>query len=211
MYLLNCPIDESLNAITKQTCNFKVGQVVKLAFGIIGTDKPFVETGVGATPITAKASWDPLIAATDATKIVVTNYISEFVVAPTDVIEDGGDTNINRIPELIDGGNAAVTFNPKGIQPAIRAAMKQLTQFSHIMPGVTELGVMFINADGDIIRDSTNYWIPVYNFFIGDSDVVAEKGKTNSTIGKFMLTYGWSDNLVKSTPAFNILATYPTA
>jgi len=211
MDLFKCPLDETLPDMPKQACSFRIGQVVKLVFGIIGSTPPFSETGETPTPITAKASWDPLVSATDATKIVVTNYLNNLVVPSTDLIEDGGDTNINRVPEMVDGGNAQATFNPKDIEPAIRVAMKKLTQFSAIQPGVSELGVMFINADGDVIHDGTKYWIPVYNLFIGDSDIVAEKGKGNSSIGKFLLLYGWSDNLKKSTPAFNILASYPAA
>lgn len=211
MNLFECPLPATLPDIEKQACSFRIGQIVKIAFGIIGSTPPFAETGEPATPITAKASWDPLVSATDATKIVVTNYLNNLVVPSTDVIEDGGDTNINRIPEMVDGGNAQCTFNPKDIESSIRAAMQGLIPFSAIMPGVSELGAMFINADGDIIHDATNYWIPIYNLFIGDSDVKAEKGRGNDTIGKFWMLFGWSNNLKKSTPAFNILASYPAA
>jgi len=202
----NCPVDETLTEIERQNCNFKIGQVVKLVFGRIGSTAPF-------TPVTilTKTAWDALVTADDATKIVVTNYLNNLVIPSTDSVEEGGETNINRMPELIDGGNAAATFNPRGIEPKIRAAMQKLTQYSAIQPGVSELGFFMVNSDGDVIVDETDFWIPVYNLFVGDSDVVAEKGKSNSSIGKFMLAFGWSNNLKKFTPSFNLLATYPIA
>ncbi|GGG97403.1 hypothetical protein [Pedobacter zeae] len=206
MNLFNCPLDEALTEIVRQSCNFKIGQGAKLVFGIIGSTAPFTPT-----TILTKTAWDALVTATDETKIVVTNYINNLVIPGTDAVEEGGETNLNRMPELIDGGNAAATFNPRGIEPAIRAAMQKLTPYSAIQPGVTDLGFFIINSDGDIVCDATNVWIPVYNFFLGDSDVVAEKGKSNSSIGKFMLAFGWSNNLKKYTPSFNILATYPIA
>lgn len=206
MDLFKCPVDAALTTIPKQTCNFKIGQVVKIAFGRIGSAAPFTPT-----TILTKTAWDALVTANDATKIVVTNYINNVVIPSTEAVEDGGETNVNRMPELMDGGNAIATFSTRGISAAVRAAMKKLTQYSAIQPGVSELGVMFLNVDGDIICDETNVWIPVYNFFLGDSDVVAEKGKSNSATGKFTLTYGWSDKLTKYTPAFNILAAYPSA
>ena len=89
--------------------------------------------------------------------------------------------------------------------------MKALTPYSAIQPGVSELGFVMINSDGDIVCDETNIWIPAYNFFLGDSDVVPEKGKSYNAVGKFTVLYGWSDNLKKYTPAFKILNTYPVA
>ena len=202
----DCPLEEALIEILRQNCNFKIGQGAKLVFGRIGSTPPFTPTD-----ILTKTAWDALITATDETKIVVTNYITNLVIAGTDSVEEGGETNLRRMPELIDGGNAAATFNARGIEPAIRAAMQKLTPYSAIQPGVSELGFFIINSDGDVICDKDNIWIPIYNFFIGDSDVVAEKGKSNSSICKFMLEFGWSNNLAKFTPAFNVLASYPVA
>ncbi|MCX3264806.1 hypothetical protein [Pedobacter agri] len=200
----DCPLEDALIEILRQNCNFKIGQGAKLFFGRIGATAPFTPTS-----ILTKTAWDALISATDETKIVVTNYITNLVIAGTDSVEEGGETNLRRMPELVDGGNAAATFNPRGIEPAIRAAMQKLTPYSAIQPGVSELGFGIINSDGDLIVDKTTVLIPIYNFFLGDTDVVAEKGKSNSSIGKFMLEFGWSNNLVKYTPSFNILATYP--
>lgn len=202
----DCPLEEALIEILRQNCNFKIGQAAKLVFGRIGATAPFTPT-----TILTKTAWDALITASDETKIVVTNYITNLVIPGTDSVEEGGETNLRRMPELLDGGNAAATFNARGIEPVIRAAMQKLTPYSAIQPGVSELGFFIINSDGDIACDATAVWIPVYNFFIGDSDVVAEKGKSNSSIGKFMLEFGWSNNLVKYTPAFNLLSTYPVA
>ena len=204
MKLFDCPVEEVLTEIPKQDCNFKIGQAVKFAFGRIGAAAPFT-----SITVLTKTAWDAFITADDETKIVVTNYLNNVVIPSTDSVEEGGETNINRMPELMDGGNAAATFSPRGISPAVRKAMKKLIQYSAIQPGVSELGFVMINSDGEIIADTTNFWIPVYNLFLGDSDVVAEKGKSNNSIGKFMLAYGWSDELVKYKPAFNILATYP--
>jgi len=201
---LPCPPSATLTPIAKKVCDKRFNQVVKLVFGIIGTDKPFA---VG-TPITAKASWDALLALDTA---VVTNYVENFVIPGSDSIEEGGETNINRMPELIDGANVQATWNNRGITAAIQLAMKKLTIYSAIMPGVSELGFMAINVDGDVIHDTTEYWIPVFNLFTGDIDIKAEKGKANGAMGKFSLLYGWSDNITTSTPAFKILNTYPAA
>lgn len=199
-----CPLSETLTPIPKKGCDVRFNQIVKLVFGIIGSDKPFA---VG-TPITAKASWDALLALDTA---VVTNYVENVVIPESDAIEDGGDTNINRMPELIDGTNPQATFGNRGLSSAIRTAMQDLIPYSAIMPGVSELGVMMINVDGDIIHHETDYWIPVYNLFVGDPGIVAEKGKSNNTMGKFYLLFGWSKGVIKTTPAFKILNTYPAA
>lgn len=198
----DCPVPAEFSAIPKQACNFKIGQVVKFAIGRIGATLFDGTTNV----ITSKTAWDAAIAAGD---LVVSNYVNGFTASSTDLITDGGDQNINRIPEIVDISNAEVTFNPRGMSPEVRVAMQKLTQFSHIQPGVSEIGIMFFNENGEVVHDEDNYLIPVYNFFVGDSDINPERGRTNTSTGKFMLLGGWSNNLKISKPAFNILAAYP--
>lgn len=203
----NCPLPAALPDILLQACGLNYGQIQKVAFW-----------QKGATPFTAitiltKAAWDTATAAADNTKVLVTNYVTNFAIPNSAAVEQTSDTNINAMPELQRGGNVKGTFMNRSITPAQITAMQSLTAFSQIQPGVTNLVFAMINEDNKIIYNSNggDLGIPVFNLFTSDTDITGTLGALNNVASEFYLKYGWSKNLAVGQAAFDLLNTYPAA
>jgi len=79
----SCPVGAALSDVATSACPSEMGQIQKVVFQRIysssGTKNKFVKASADPK---VKASWTPLIAAVDGTKVVTSPYLDGFVVEP---------------------------------------------------------------------------------------------------------------------------------
>lgn len=212
--ICSCPRSETLTAIPVNECPCALGQIQKLAFQRIkDDDKDFnefvVSAGSGGTanPITALASWQTFIAATDSTKIVVSPFVLAPEFEPGAARTIGGDnSSLGGIERVI--GREATTFSfnlEEQCQETIRA-MKQLQ--------CENVGVYLFDEAGNIAcianystgtTVASHRPIPIYSLFIGDLGFGGLEDADRNACS-LSLYPNWSDNIVIVKPAnFNPL------
>jgi len=203
----NCPLETPIGDIPLQVCGQNYNQIQKIAIWQKGAT-PFTNTS-----ILTSAAWATATAATDETKVVVTNYLTNFLIPNSTPVEVTADTNINAIPELQRGSIVKATFNSRSLSAAEIAAMQALTPYTQIQPGVSNLVCVFINADNKVVfnDNSGDLGFNMFNFFTSDTDMQAVLGALNMTASEFYLLYGWSKNIKIGQAAFDLLNTYPAA
>lgn len=201
----NCPLTTPLATLTKQVCGQNYNQVQKIAIWQKGST-PFT-----TTTILTSTGWSTATAATDATKVIVTNYLSNFNIPNSTAVEVTSDTNINAIPELQRGSIVKGTFNSKSLSAAQIAQLQALTPYTQIQPGVSQLVFAMINNANQVIynANSGDLGFPIFNLFTSDNDMQAQLGALNMTASEFYLLYGWSKLQAIGQAAFDLLNTYP--
>lgn len=207
MLTCNCPASAALPDIPFATCIENFGQLQKLIF------QRKYSTGSTLNKITnptVLASWTPLLAAADGTKVVVSPFVEAPTFEPGAPKTYGGNNETLNGIELITGADpTSFTANiNRSKQDAIKALKKLMCE---------NVGVYFANAQGQIgcLCDEpsapTEYYpIPVAAFFVGDK---APGGFENpdKNIIQFKLLPNWSDNFVVVTPTdFNALTDLAT-
>ena len=195
--ICNCPVGAEITDITLSACPEKVGQIQKIVFQRVfstgSTKNTFVKAS--ADPKN-KASWTPLLAASDGTKVVQSPFIEnpQFEAgAPRKV--GGGNATLGGIQRII--GAEPTTF--KGVISNYgQAAIKQMKDLM-----CEQLGIYLVDENGAIwmLGDATNYWpIPIVGLFISDKKLGGlEEDDVNNI--EFSFKPNWSDTLVKVTPA----------
>ena len=203
-----CPLASPLGSIPLQVCGVNYGQIQKLAFWRRG-NTPFT-----ANSILTSAAWATAVAGTtDATKAIVTNYVTNFAVPVTTAVEQTSDTNINAIPELQRGAPVKATWMNRSLSAAQITAMQELTPYSQVQPGVTTIGFVGINQDNQVIYNANagDLLFPMFNIFTSDTDITGVLGALNNVASEAYLLYGWSQNIAIGQMAFDFLNTYPSA
>lgn len=204
----DCPLAASLPSVPLSDCPESFGQIQKVIFQRIesatGVKNEFPTTG--GKEITKKASWTPLLTASDGTKVVPSPYITNPTTEPGAArTYGGGNETLGGIE--INIGREPTTFTGTLLQEHSETikALKQLQ-----CEGA--LGVYLIDENGEIgaladdPADPTKYRpIPIYGLFIGDRTLGGlEAPDSNSIEWKFVPN--WSDNLVRVKPEdFNAL------
>ena len=188
-------------------CPESFGQIQKVAFqrleSAAGVKNEF---DTESKNITKKASWTPLLEASDGTKVVVSPYIQ----APT--TEPGAARTYGGGNETLGGIEITIGREPTAFTGTLlqenAATIKALKE----MQCEGSLGVYLFDENGDIgaIADDpttpTKYSpIPIYAFFVGDRTLGGlEAPDSNAIQWNFMPN--WSDNLVRVKPTdFNPL------
>ena len=201
--ICNCPVGASITDIPLNACPEAVGQIQKVILQRI------YSTGATRNSITnplVKASWTPLLAAVDGTKVVQSPYIS----APTTEagaakVYGGGDNTTLGGVEIVLGRNPT-TFTGS-ILHSTQDTIKALKSYE-----CEAVGVWLVNENGKIIclvdnrETPTKYYpIPVKSFFVGDKTLGGlDSVDMNAISWKFLPN--WSDDLVILTPTdFNAL------
>lgn len=201
----NCPLTTPLATLTKQVCGQNYNQVQKIALWQKGAT-PFT-----TTTILTGAGWSTATAATDTTKVIVTNYLQNFNIPNSTPVEVTSDTNINAMPELQRGSIVKGTFNSRSLSSAQIEQLQALTPYTQIQPGVTDLVFCMINNANQVIynANSGDLGFPIFNLFTSDNDMQAQLGALNMVASEFYLLYGWSKNMAIGQAAFDLLNTYP--
>jgi hypothetical protein len=190
-----CPLPAALTAIPESACPFRFDQISKIAFQQIQTSGFMTETTV-----LLKATWTALLAAVDATKIVLSPPINNLVLPPTEINAEGGNDNttIGGVRNVKGLNMVTVTGQLLNISVATKLAMQALFDFSKApAPGVTKLWAFFFTTDGRVIykKVTTNcYGIDVYN--VVTSDPGSEGFNANNVCNfSFDLLGGWADDI----------------
>lgn len=202
-----CPAGEALPDIPNVVCAETFGQIQKVAFQRLRKDDGTKNSFSTAKPITALASWTPLLTAADSTKVVLSPYIQ----APTNEpgaarTFGGGNETLGGVEEIIGREPNPFTGVLRKIPQSVIKVLKQLQCESW----GDNLGVYLFDENGAIeaIQDPTTagtyYPIPIRSLFIGDKGHGGlEAPDSNAISWSFLPNY--SDDLKIIAPEFNPL------
>lgn len=193
MDLFVCPAPSTLAAIPATTCPVRWDQIQKLFIRRI--------TGAAAlttTTVLVTATITPLLSATDNTKLLVTPYVSNLVIPPSEILAEGGNDNttLNGVRQFRGLGYVNATGQLRNLSAAAAAKWRALTPESALSPGETNLEWFGVNKDGKVIGQNPSSTVvkgfPLYNLVV--SDVSSEGfGKDNIYNLSFDLAPGWSE------------------
>lgn len=198
--LCNCPAAAEIPDVPISDCPESFGQIQKVVLQRIystgNTKNKFVIASANPNVL---ASWTPLLAASDGTKVVQTPYIQ----APTTEAGaartyGGGNETLGGIELII--GREPTSFNGNIIRSA-QNTIKALKEYQCENVGVyliDEYGRIGMLAD-DVDTPTEYYPIPINGFFVGDKSLGGlEAPDINAIMWKFYPN--WSDNLKLITP-----------
>ena len=204
MSICQCPLSTALPTIPSQGCAKDFGQIQKIVFQRLHKTGATKNSFTSTAQIEKLASWTTLKTASDGSKIAITPYVE----APT---PDGGD------PVTFGGGNDTlggitkiIGRNPVGMTFALRQVDQSIIKALKAMQCETDLGVFFLNGDGQILalKDasaaSTYYPIPIQSLFVGDLKLNGLSSPDDNAL-QFALAPNWSDDAEIVTPEFNPL------
>lgn len=187
-----CPVATALTAIPANSCIEEAGQIQKLLFQRIMSATAGVKNKITGATAATKTTWTTLIAASDATKMIVTPFIEspEMEVGAKKEF-GGGNGTLGGIP-IITGRDFS-TF--KGVIYRTRqnvVSVMKLLQCENIgVYMIDEYGRIFCLTDNMTTPASGNYYpIPIKSFFIGDKKFAGmEEPDSNSFEFRFMPNY----------------------
>lgn len=188
--------------IPVSNCPESFGQIQKVAFQRLYNstgEKNSFKTDAG---IEKKASWTPLLAADDDTKIVISPYIQ----APTAEAGaartfGGGNETLGGVEEIVGREPTPFTGVMRKLPQKIIKALKELQCESW----GDNLGVYLFDENGAIgaIQDAktatTHYPIPIRSLFIGDKTLGGYEAPDSNNI-QWAFLPNWSDDLAIIVP-----------
>ena len=188
--------------IPVSNCPESFGQIQKVAFQRLYKstgEKNSFKTDAG---IEKKASWTPLLAADDDTKIVISPYIQ----APTAEAGaartfGGGNETLGGVEEIVGREPTPFTGVMRKLPQKIIKALKELQCESW----GDNLGVYLFDENGAIgaIQDAktatTHYPIPIRSLFIGDKTLGGYEAPDSNNI-QWAFLPNWSDDLAFIVP-----------
>ena len=209
--LCNCPAGAALANIPISGCPESFGQVQKVIFQRIFSTGSTKNSFVAATADPKlKASWTPLLAAADWTKVVQSPYIQ----APT--TEPGAARTYGGGNETLGGVELIIGREPTSFTGNIlRSAQNTIKALKSYM--CENVGVYLVDEFGrigalvDDPKTPTKYLpIPIQGLFVGDKSLGGLEAPDMNVISwKFFPN--WSDNLAILTPTdFNALTDLAT-
>ena len=218
--ICSCPASSALTTIPVVQCSENFGQIQKIAFQRLtladGTKNSFAATGTGTTTptITLKASWTPLISASNSTsaKIVLSPFINNPTSEPGAARTfGGGNESLGGIEEILGAEPTAFSAVLRRMPQDVIKAMKGLM----CEAAAGNLGVYLFNENGQIeaIQDTaepnTYDPIPIRSLFISDKGHGGLENPDTNNIS-FSFAPNYSDNLKIVTPTdFNPLDLVP--
>jgi hypothetical protein len=208
--LVNCPQGAAINDVSIVRCPESIGQVQKVTFQRVystgSTKNKFIVTSANPNLL---ASWTPLLAAADGTKVVQTPYIQAPVTEPGAAREfGGGNETLGGIPIII--GREATTFTGNVLLTSQATIAELKTYQQEALNG--GLGVFLNDEYGRVIGIADDvdtpteiYPIPIASLFVGDKMLGGLEGADLNAIS-WRFPPNWSDKLVIVTPTdFNAL------
>lgn len=200
MDLFLCPPPTAIANIPTFACPIRWDQIQKILFRRI-------TSAASLTTATAllSATITPLLTAADATKLVVSPFLSNVVIPPNEILKEGGNDNstLNGVPQMRGLGFAGGTAQLRNAPATVAAAIRAITPETATQPGQTNIEGIFVTKDGKIIGQNPSSTIfkgiPLYNLII--TDVSTEGfGKDNLYNVSFDLAPGWSEFHTVLTP-----------
>ena len=202
MAICKCPAAAALPNIPNFTCAESFGQIQKVAFQRLYKSAGGKNSFTTAAGIGKLASWSPLLAAEDDTKIVISPYIQ----APTAEAGaprtfGGGNETLGGIEEIIGREPTPFTGVIRKMPQSLIKALKELQCESDSQ----NLGVYLFDENGSIgaLQDPTTattyYPIPIRSLFVGDKTLGGLEAPDSNTV-QWSFLPNWSDDLVILTP-----------
>lgn len=204
--ICDCPPSAALNSVTIHDCIEQMDQLAKIAGQRLKQADGTVNKFSAGTPITALASWTPLLAAADGSKIVMTPLIQEPENEAGAAREyGGGNLTLGGIP--IPLGSEPSPWSGKFLQQK-QDTIAQLKGWT-----CERMGHYLIDKSGNIgclCDDPANpteyYPIPAYGFRVGDKVFGGLEGVDYNPVNWTYLE-DWSDKFIIVKPAdFNAFA-----
>lgn len=202
-----CPLGAEINDIPLNECIEDFGQIQKIIFQRIfstGTTKnEFPETGIGEPRLIA--SWTPLLAAADSTKVVQSPFISSPASESGAKREyGGGNATLGGIPIVI--GREPSTF----VAEILQSKQDTIEAMKDYM--CDNVGVYFVDSYGkmagltdDVTTPTKVYPIPIKALYVGDKKFGGLEEPDKNAI-EFYLEPNWSDKFFVFIPTdFNAL------
>lgn len=188
--------------IPVSNCPESFGQIQKVAFQRLYKSTGEKNSFTTTTGIGKKASWTPLLAADDDTKIVISPYIQ----APTAEAGaartfGGGNETLGGVEEIVGREPTPFTGVMRKLPQKIIKALKELQCESW----GDNLGVYLFDENGAIgaIQDAktatTHYPIPIRSLFIGDKTLGGYEAPDGNNI-QWAFLPNWSDDLAIIVP-----------
>lgn len=209
--LCNCPAGPSLNSVPLSDCPETFGQIQKVIFQrVFKTGSTKNSFAVPAADPKLLASWTPLLAAADGTKVVQSPYIQAPTTEPGAARTYGGGNETLGGVELIIGREP--TSFTGNILRTNQGTIKALKSFECENVGVIlvdEFGRMGMLVDNR--ETPTAYMpIPIQGLFVSDKSLGGLEAPDLNTI-QWNFLPNWSDNLVMIQPTdFNALTDLAT-
>ena len=202
MAICKCPAAAALPNIPNFTCAESFGQIQKVAFQRLYKSAGGKNSFTTAAGIGKLASWSPLLAAEDDTKIVISPYIQ----APTAEAGaprtfGGGNETLGGIEEIIGREPTPFTGVIRKMPQSLIKALKELQCESDSQ----NLGVYMFDENGSIgaLQDPTTattyYPIPIRSLFIGDKTLGGLEAPDSNAV-QWSFLPNWSDDLAILTP-----------
>lgn len=195
--LCNCPEDATLESVVV-TCSENFGQVQKIL-----VQRIYSAAGVAnkVTNPDTLASWTPLLAAADGTKVVVSPYLQAPVTEPGAArTYGGGNETLGGIEIIIGREPSSFSANLLSLNQSAIASLKKLQ--------CENVGVYLVDEFGRIgcLVDGTDYYpIPVKALFVGDKSLGGLENPDMNTI-QWKFLPNWSDTFTIVVPDdFNAL------
>ena len=208
-----CPAATALTTIPNVACAENFGQIQKVAFQRLRTAAGAVNkfTGTSGTPaaatITLLATWTPLLAAADGTKIVVSPYINSPADSGGDArMSSGGNDDLGGVATVLGGNPVQFDGSLRSIPQSVIKVMKEL----QCEANAGNLGVFLFDENGNIealedpAASGTYYPIPIRGLFIG-SKIHGNYDAKDSNLISWQYPDNYSDDLVIIKPSFNPL------
>lgn len=202
MAICKCPAAAALPNIPNFTCAESFGQIQKVAFQRLYKSTGGKKSFTTDAKIGKLASWSPLLAAEDDTKVVVSPYIQ----APTAEAGaprtfGGGNETLGGIEEIIGREPTPFTGVLRKMPQSIIKALKELQCESDSQ----NLGIFLFDENGAIgaLQDpdtaTTYYPIPIRSLFIGDKTLGGFEAPDSNAI-QWSFLPNWSDDLAIVVP-----------
>ncbi len=213
MISCGCPAAPSLPEIPNFKCAETFGQINKVAFQRLFKDDGTKNT-INYAPNTSQpaagdirvlATWTPLLAADDSTKIVISPYFG----APTAEAGaartfGGGNETVGGVEEIIGREPTPFTASFRKVPQNVIKALKALQCESW----TDNLGVYLFDNNGAIgaIQEGADSVrpIPIRSLFIGDKTLGGLEAPDANAI-QWTFLPNWSDDLLVINPNFNPL------
>jgi hypothetical protein len=200
--LCTCPPDAAIADIPLENCPESMGQIQKAIFQRVFS-APDTRNTIANPKVLA--SWTPLLAASNGTKVVQSPYLqSSETEAGAALTYGGGNETLGGIELVIGKEPTSFTANILHTQQKTIKALKKLA--------CETLGVWLVDENGNIgcLADDpdnpTAYMpIPIHSMFIGDKTFGGLESPDMNVISWNKMP-NWSDNFVMVKPTdFNAL------
>lgn len=194
MDLFACPAPTSLASVPATSCPIKFDQIQKMGIRRISG-----ATALTTTNILLLATLTPLLSASDNTKLLITPFLNNLVIPPSEPIKQGGNDNttLNGVPMLEGLGFVTCTAQLRNVSSEAAKALRALAAESAIQPGVTNIEGIFFNRPGKVIIDKTGTTslagFKLYNFIVSDAGTEG-LNKDNVFNISWDMEGGWSEN-----------------